>query len=183
MFYTILSVRCRCHGCRSPRRPQRQKESVVMTATVTLNEVDRRASLTLVDELKSPDQEDRFAELVVQLVALAGRPVDPSLIAAGALVLRAEHLAKLPRVTFGCNYDLDIRSFELERGLVRAINAGWLTLRSGKVQVHQPLPKPDLDSDTSAEARKLFALERRELIRIARHHLLREADDQPGRAA
>lgn len=154
-----------------------------MTATVTLNEMDRRASLTLVEELKSPDRADRFAELVVQLVALAGRPVDPTVIAAAALVLRGEHLAELPRVTFGCNYDLDIRSFELERGLVRAINAGWLTLRSGKVHLHQQLPTPDMDPDASAEARELFALERRELIRIARHHLLREADDQPGRAA
>lgn len=154
-----------------------------MSATAVLKDLAAETSLTLVEQPQSSDPADQFAQLVVQLVALAVTPVDPTLITPVALVLRDEHLIDLPDVTFGCNYELDVRSFELDRGYVRAVDAGWLTLRSGEVRVNPQSASPGLDPDVSTRARELIALERRELIRVARHHLLRDADAQPGRTA
>lgn len=140
-------------------------------------------SLVLIDRPKCTDAADQLGQLVVQLVALAGAPVDPTHITPAALVLRGEDLIDLPHVTFGCNYELDVRSIELDRGYVRAVDSGWLTLRSGEVQVDPEVAPPYVNSDASTRAREVFALERQELIRAARHHLFREADDRTGRSA
>ncbi len=153
-----------------------------MSATAELHEVTTETLLASVEQ-QSSDPADRFARLVVQLVALADASVDPALITPAALILRDEDLIDLPDVTFGCNYELDVRSFELDRGYVRAIDAGWLKLRSGEVRVNSHFASPDMSCGASARARDLFALRRREIVRIARHHLLRASDDQPGRPA
>lgn len=140
------------------------------------------ASLTLVEDLENGEA-DGFAQLVAHLVALAGGPVEPALIASAALILRDEHLLELPRVTFGCNYDLDVRSFELEQGYVRALNAGWLKLRLRKVTAKsKPRHVEVCNSPASARAQELFALGREELVRLARHHLLRESEDRSDQA-
>lgn len=155
-----------------------------MSAIAAVNEIPAADDpLVLVEQRESSDPADRFGQLVVHLVALANGPVDPMRVTPAALLLRDEHLIDLPDVTFGCNYELDVRSFELDQGYVRAIDAGWLILRGGELRVNPHFALPDLDSNVLARAGDLFALERRDLIRVARHHLLRDADDRAGETA
>ena len=155
-----------------------------MTASAAVREpVEASAALALAHPQERSDDPDLFAQFVVDVVALAGSPVNPSLIAPAALMLRAEQLDDLPCITFGCNYDLDVRSFELERGYVRAIDSGWLTLRLSEVRVHPRVASSRVDGDATARAAELFALPKEELHRAARHHLLHDADKTGGRAA
>ena len=162
----------------------RPAEDTVMTASAAVREpAEAPAGLTLIERPEQPNDPDLFAQLVVGVVALVGSPVNPSLIAPAALVLRSEGLVDLPGVTFGCNYDLAVRSFELERGYVRAIDSGWLRLRLGEVRVHSRVVPSSVDGKAAARAAELFALPKEELQRAARHHLLRDADETGGRAA
>jgi hypothetical protein len=121
------------------------------------------------------DPVDRFARLVVDIVDLAGAPVDPALIEPVALLLNTEGHLDLPNVTFGSNYDLDVRSRELERGYVRAIDSGWLRLRSGQVEANPRFTSVTRSPDAAKLARYLFAAARDQLMSKARHHLLRAA--------
>jgi hypothetical protein len=161
---------------------KRRAEVPMTTAAALLERARPLPSLALLDGVSSGDEADAFAGVVVHVVALAGTPVDPALIAPAALVLRDEHLVELSAVSFGCNYDLDVRSFELERGYVRAVDAGWLKLRRGEVSP-RPGYKTELDAPAAGRARELFALGRKELTCLARHHLLRDAEDRPDQAA
>jgi hypothetical protein len=122
------------------------------------------------------DRADQLGRLVVGIVALVEGQVDPSTIVPAALVLAGEGLVDLPGVTFGCNYDLDVRSFELRRGYARAIDAGWLTLRSRKVSVNPNFAPAPATTAARARATELCSLRPRELMGIARHHLLHDAD-------
>lgn len=118
---------------------------------------------------------DLPARTYVGLVALAGVPVDPARVPPAALILKAEGLVDLPAISFGSNYDLDVRSIELERGLVDALDSGWIRVRNGRVSATE-LATPPLTSEAArARAQKLFALGAEELTRYARHHLLRDA--------
>jgi hypothetical protein len=117
---------------------------------------------------------DELAALVVDLVALANGPVDPALIAPAALMLREEGLMALPEVTFGCNYNLDVLSFELSRGFTRAVDGGALVLKSGRVSCSSYASPTPASADARKRSQELLALTRMELMVAARHHLLRE---------
>lgn len=148
-----------------------------MTAIAALHQSTAAETvLASIEQVAYVDRADQLAQRVVAVAALVDEPVDPSAIAPAALVLRAEGLVDLPGITFGCNYDLDVLSFELSRGYTRAIDAGWLTLRSRRVSVNPSFAR-GANSEACDRARELFALGRPELMRAARHHLLREAAD------
>jgi len=150
-------------------------ERAAVTATAQLAERSvAEQGLTLVEQI---DPINRLAQSVVGVVALAGTPVDSSAIAPAALILRDEGFVDLPGVTFGCNYDLGVLSFELSRGYTRAIDAGWLKLRARKVSANPNAKPRTMTGAASARAAELFALEGRELMRLARHHLLRDDAD------
>src|ERR1700719_885134 len=70
------------------------------------------------------DPRDTLAFLVVQLLRLAGGSVEAVALEPAALVLSREGLLDCTGVTYGCDYDLEIRSFDLRRGYVRALDAG-----------------------------------------------------------
>jgi len=145
-----------------------------MTATVTLPQIARHEDELTLGHVEPADQ---HAQLIVALVALVDGPVDPSALVPAALVLSCEGFVSLPGVTFGCNYDLDVRSFELRQGYARAIDGGRLTLHSRKISVNPNFRPHPADAEARARATELFSLERRELMRLARHHLLRDAAD------
>lgn len=148
-----------------------------MTASVELEQAHKpRPALELI--VAPGSTADQLAELVAGLVSLVDAPVDPKLINPAALVLQAEDLLDLTGVTFGCNYELDIRSIELDRGYVRAIDAGWLKLRRGTVTASARFSQTRLAGSAQqagARGRELFALDGDALSQIARHHLLRDA--------
>lgn len=155
-----------------------------MTASAPLCATrDSERTLALVEPDRVPVDDpgvggvDQLARLVVEILALAEGPVDPSVLTPAALVLSREGLIDCPQVTFGCNYDLDVRSFELRRGYARAVDAGWLTLRSRKVSVNPNFQPRRANAAARARATELYSLGRSELMRSARHHLLREAAD------
>src|SRR5579862_8495862 len=86
-----------------------EERRTVMTASAAVREpVEATAGLTLVERPERLNDRDLFAQLVVDVVALVGSPLNPSLIAPTALILSSEGLVELPGVTFGCNYDLDV---------------------------------------------------------------------------
>lgn len=164
----------------SPDRAGRAAGHVVMSAAAAAlrERSETESALALVEPAKPLDVVDQLAQLVVDVVALVGEPVDPALIAPAALVLRSEGLVDLPGVTFGCNYDLDVLSFELSRGFTRGIDAGSLLLRARRVSVNADMPRTAADGRKAARASELFGLDRRESMRVARHYLLRDAADR-----
>jgi hypothetical protein len=115
---------------------------------------------------------------VVKLVALSHEAVDPSAIVPAAFILSREGLLQVDEVTFGSNYDLDVRSFELERGYARAVDGGWLILRSQKVAANRGLLSESGDGTASTRAAELFSLPSEQLMRMARHYLLDERGDR-----
>jgi len=145
-----------------------------MTATAQLLELKSATSaIALVaDDHVAPC--DVPARTYAGLVALAGAPVDPARVSPAALILKAEGLVNLPAISFGSNYDLDVRSIELDRGLVNALDCGWLHIRDGRVSATELVTPPLTREAARARAQELFALGAEELMRAARHHLLRE---------
>jgi hypothetical protein len=96
-----------------------------------------------------------------------------------ALVLAREGALDADGVSFGCDYDLNIRSRELRRGYVRAVDTGRLVANGreillGRRPAAAELPPDDADEDAVAVARSLVELPRDELERRARHLLLAE---------
>src|SRR4051812_21176961 len=92
-----------------------RKKGPGMTTALALQddvEVDEGRGLVAVPSRRK--RATRFGEIVVQLVGMSEVPVDPAWISPVALVLREEGLIQLPEVTFGSNYDLDVRSLEIE---------------------------------------------------------------------
>jgi hypothetical protein len=152
-------------------------EGGLMTASAGLEKKrSRRPKLELVENGTSVV--DQYSELVTNLVSLSPTPVDPTMIAPAALILQEEGLVAMPKVTFGCNYELDVRSIELDRGYVRAMDSGWLRLHHGRVSVSERFSRAHAIRRTpqaDARALELFSLERDDLTQIARHHLLRDA--------
>lgn len=145
----------------------------VMTATAELFELKAPSATALVAG-KHVGSRDLPARTYAGLVALTGGPVDPALVAPAALILKAEGLVDLPAISFGSNYDLDVCSIELDRGLVDALDAGWLRVRDARVTATELVPPPLATEAVRARAQELFALSAEELTRAARHHLLRE---------
>lgn len=157
------------------QRPQ-QGDDVVSTAMQLLERPAERTPFVFGGDL--PPSDERFAaQIVTALVALAAAPLSPELITPAALILKAEGFVDLPAITFGATYSLNIRSYELDSGYARALDSGRLKLRYGKVSVNEhfsPAPAPD---EVRTRANELFSLTERELMRVGRHHLLREAKD------
>ena len=149
-----------------------------MTATAMVQELHSSApDLALVNDAASTPScltADDLAALVVDVVALANAPVDPALIAPAALILREERLVALPQVTFGCNYNLDVLSFELSRGFTRAVDTGALVLEARCVRSGNYASPTPASEQARDRARQLFSLGRAELMVAARHHLLRD---------
>lgn len=147
-----------------------------MTATAPVKEPHSHVpDLALVDDAATPPlTADDLAALVVDVVELADAPVDPALIAPTALVLREERLMAFPEVTFGCNYNLDVLSFELSRGFTRAVDTGALVLESRRVRCGKYASSRLASEQAHERAQQLFALGRAELMVAARHHLLRD---------
>jgi hypothetical protein len=125
----------------------------------------------VVDTEVTADVDASFAHLVARLVALAGGELEWALLEPAALVLAREDGLTSPGLTFGCDYDLSIRSHELRRGFVRAMTDGlvdadghrmWLLPRGVELTIGD-------DAETAAG---IFALEPHELARRARHLLL-----------
>ena len=111
------------------------------------------------------------------IVALARGPVIPDLVGTVALILKWEGRVEIPTVTFGSNYELSVRSLELERGFADALDYGWIELSGGKVSVRAYFAPPAASDGVRDRADELFALSKPELTRMARHYLLREAAD------
>ena len=127
---------------------------------------------------KSPaDEREELAQQVMRIVALAGGSIDPNLIDAAALVLARRGLIDCPGVTFGCNYDLTIRSNELRDGYARAVSGNRLLPQRGQIRLRDDLLAPSLAavSDIDEQAvQDVFALSREELERQGRLLLLGE---------
>lgn len=87
-------------------------------------------------------------EGLYELIAWLSDPVEmerlhylPSSLTPAALVLSSEGLIDCPQVTFGCNYDLDVRSFELRRGYARArCRLADAQLAQGQREPERPAP-------------------------------------------
>src|SRR4051812_8812186 len=129
-----------------------------MTATAEFVGPASRKPLTLVVKNEYVDDRDLPARTYVALVALARDSVDPTRVIPAALILKAEGHVELPTITFGSNYELDVRSIELDRGLVDALDAGWLSLRGGKLTVTQHAAAPAAADDVRERAQRLFDL-------------------------
>jgi hypothetical protein len=145
-----------------------------MTATAELFKLKSATSAIAPVAADHIGSRDLPARTYAALVALTGGSVDPALVAPAALILKAEELVELPEISFGSNYDLDVRSNELDRGLVDALDAGWLRVRDARVSATELVPPPLSTEALRARAQELFALGAEELTRAARHHLLRE---------
>jgi hypothetical protein len=118
---------------------------------------------------------DALAALVVDLVHLAGGRVASAAFEPVALLLMRAGVVDGEGVTFGCDYDLNIRSRELRRGFVRAIDCGKLVANSDEMWLGvESSGRPDADREALLLARELFALPRPELERRARRQLLAE---------
>lgn len=146
-----------------------------MTATAQVLELNTKPGPIGIVADGHGDSSDLPARAYSALVALAGAPVDPAFVAPAALILKAEGLVDLPAVSFGSNYDLDVRSIELDRGLVDALDSGWVRVRDGKVSATELVTPPAAAEPAQARAQELFALDAEKLTRAARHHLLRGA--------
>ncbi len=126
---------------------------------------------TVVETESAPAGDASFAETVARLVARAGGSLPWSALEPAALILAREGLLTCPEITFGCGYDLAIRSHELRRGFVRAMSDGlvdadgdrvWLLAR-GRAVAGDALDKP---------AAAVFTLPPAELAQRARRLLL-----------
>lgn len=124
------------------------------------------------------DRPEELAAVVVQLVRLAGGRVRSSAFEPAALLLVREGVLDGSGVTFGCDYDLNIRSRELRRGYVRAVDSGDLMTSIDEIWLSRDQTEMadqlEADSERAALAREVFALPRAELVRRARHLLLAE---------
>jgi len=125
------------------------------------------------------DQADGFASLVVRLVHLAGGRIETWAFETVALVLVREGALDAAGVSFGCDYDLNIRSRELRRGYVRAVDIGWLIANGremwlGREPAGTERPADETREEAAAIARSVLELPRAELERCARHLLLAE---------
>jgi hypothetical protein len=134
---------------------------------------DSRAPLAVVTERASADT---YAGIVATVVELVGAPADPLLINPLALILVREGLIDADGVTFGCDYDLNIRSIELERGYASAVNRGWLTRKKRLVSlsVHQGIERVSAGASARQRIGELVALGRADLEARARRLLLAE---------
>ena len=111
----------------------------------------------------------------ISIVGLARGPVIPECVSTVALILKWERRNEIPAVTFGSNYELSVRSLELERGFADALDYGWIELSGGRVAVRPQFVPPDAPDDVRDRADELFSLSRADLTRMARPYLLREA--------
>jgi hypothetical protein len=128
---------------------------------------------------KGADQADVYASLAVRLVHLVGGRIETWAFEPCALVLAREGAFDSDGVSFGCDYDLNIRSRELRRGYVRAVDTGRLVANGreiclGRRPTAAELPSDDAYEEAVAIARSVVDLPRDELERRARHLLLAE---------
>jgi hypothetical protein len=128
---------------------------------------------------KSADQADAYASLAVRLVYLVGGRIETWAFEPCALVLAREGALDSDGISFGCDYDLNIRSRELRRGYVRAVDTGLLMgngreIWLGREPTAAELPIDDAGEDAVAIAHSLVELPRDELERRARNLLLSE---------
>lgn len=153
-----------------------QRHAVSATSARTVvgaSAIEDRPQFTVVGEA---DRTSDLARIVVKIVQMAGCPVDPDLLDPVALILQRACLIKADGVTFGCDYDLNVRSIELARGYIHAIDVSWLRREKQMVTVspHARMPLAAIDARASEFARELFSLDRATLLARARPLLLAE---------
>ena len=112
----------------------------------------------------------------MRLVELAGgRCAQKALMPAAFILSRAGALDLDDGVSFGCNYDLDVLSFELQRGYVRAIDCGLLKGSFDEVWlggVGVPAAQERPSTATLDHANFVFGLTQQALETLARLLLL-----------
>lgn len=134
---------------------------------------------TLPAELEAADEAEAYASLAVRLVYLVGGRIETWAFEPCALVLTREGALDPEGISFGCDYDLNIRSRELRRGYVRAVDTGRLMgngreIWLGREPAAAELPIDDAGEAAVAIAHSLVELPRDELERRARNLLLSE---------
>lgn len=123
-----------------------------------------------------PDEVDeaRFAQIVCEIVRLVGQPANPDLLDPAALILSRAELISADDVTFGCDYNLNVKSIELAEGYVYACSMNWLYSERGHVTVSEVAPISPAEPSEKARqlAAELFSLDRPALHERARPLLL-----------
>jgi hypothetical protein len=126
-------------------------------------------------ELEATARPEELAALVVELVRLAGGRLASADFEPVALLLVRAGVLDGDGLTFGSDYDLNIRSRELRRGYVLAVDSGKLLTNSREMWLgHDDVDLRQTDSEAVVFAREVFGLPREELVRQARRLLLAE---------
>jgi len=124
------------------------------------------------------DRPEELADLVVEFVRLAGGRVASSAFEPAALLLVRAGVLDGDGLTFGSDYDLNIRSRELRLGYVIAVDSGKLLTNSREMWLGRDCTETanplEADSEAAVFAREVFGLPREELVRQARRLLLTE---------
>jgi len=129
-------------------------------------------------EPTATDPAGELAARVLELVCLAGGRVASFAFEPAALLLVRGGILDGDGLTFGSDYDLNVRSRELRRGYVLAVDSGKLLTNSREMWLRRDdadsADPRDVDSEGCVFAREVFGLPREELARRARRLLLAE---------
>jgi hypothetical protein len=126
-------------------------------------------------EFEATARPEELAALVVELVRLAGGRLASSDFEPVALLLVRAGILDGDGLSFGSDYDLNIRSRELRRGYVLAVDSGKLLTNSREMWLSSDdVDLRQTDSEAVVFAREVFGLPREELMRQARQLLLAE---------